>query len=84
MAKYVLMAKDECGDDFRVNDVVYEFPEVTTVPLMIAFSAYESSVIEEVRELGNIAEEWYNIHLELDYSSLPYWKVRDLYYSQEV
>lgn len=62
--KYVLMARDELGYNFRVNDVVYEFPNPITSPLFRAFCVYEAEVIEEVRETHWIAPEWTNLRLE--------------------
>ena len=79
MAKYVLMAKDELGHDVRVGSTKYEFPTIDDMPLQKAFWAYEHAIIEELRDLEELSVEWYDFHLELDYTSVPAWKLRELW-----
>lgn len=62
--KVVLMAKDELGDDFRVNGEVYTIPSVVYNDVFL-MDAWESDKIAPYKEEF---PEAYNFHFERPFS----------------
>ena len=64
MRHYVAMAKDELGDDFRVNSSEYEYPDFDSEDeiALAAFYGWENALVGALRDTVN--EEIGHIWLE--------------------
>lgn len=72
--KVVLMAKDELGDDFRVNSEVYTIPSVVYNDSFL-MSAWEA---DKIRPYHERFPEAYNFHFERPFSDYSYWELEEI------
>lgn len=70
MKRFVVMAYDECGDEFRAYEPVIEVPYVPGFELIDYMAMADRLLDKVIDEIKDRYPEAYNIHVEREYSSM--------------